>query len=354
LTHHSCCQNDPSFCCSTIDYYYSIYIQQKVHDYINIKSKVEKTQFVNDTVHDLRRQGYRFLAEDAGSRCWFDIGDAQTKNKVGHSLRDQVAAIRKAVVVVHVGGSGFVGGVAQEPSSSSETGSVVVDENNRMALGKRTMAAAGAHVALQEQAMSTTDVYDNLFATTTDTTTTATTSTTTPAATTPAATTTTTTTSAAGRPSAAKKPRLNGEDKVQLVALRTRLNFVMADLQHERHENGRLTDENAHLRQAADQSRGECVTLQTQVSNLSAVVRELWSLRQQNGAVVDLRFLSADAVQVVTQLVDGLPPPPPTAPRRASDENDGDFSATAADIYPALISERQEMIPADRPVAQLE
>jgi hypothetical protein len=240
----------------------SDYIQQKAHGYIYINNKVEKTQFVNDTVHELRRQGYRFLTKDDSNR-WLDIGDAQTIDKVGHSLRVQVAAIRKAAVA-HVG-CGVVG-VAQESSSASET------DENRTTLGQRTMTAAGAYVALQERAMAGTDVYDNLFTTTTESTTTATTSTTAAAT-----ATTTNTTSAAARPSAAKKPRLSSDDKVRLFALRTRPTLVMADLQHDWQENGRLRDENAHWRQAAEHSRVECFTLRTQVSNLSAVVREVWS-----------------------------------------------------------------------------
>jgi hypothetical protein len=277
----------------------SNYIQQMAHGYVNIKIKLKKTQFVNDTVHELRRQGYRFLTKDANNR-WFDIGDAQTIGKVGKSLRAQARVVRTAVGV-HVGC-----GVASQT------------DENRTTLGQRTiMAAAGAHGALQEQAMAGTSVYDNPFTAYTESTTTATISTT--AAAKAPATTTNTTSAAAARPSAAKKPRLSSEDMVRLFACPSLV--VMADLQHERQENGRLRDEIAHLRQVAFQSRVECFTLQTDVSNLSVVLRELWS--QQDGTVVDLRSLSAYGVQVVAQLV-GLPPPSTTT-------SQVELSATAAD-----------------------
>ena len=69
-------------------------IQANVESYINAPNKNEKTAIVCTIVDDMRRDGYRFLLQNKEG-LWYDMGDAKARDKVGHSLRDQVTAINK-------------------------------------------------------------------------------------------------------------------------------------------------------------------------------------------------------------------------------------------------------------------
>lgn len=71
------------------------FIQTKVQEYLAETTKVGKTSMVSSIVNELRFQGFRFLKQNKDG-FWYDIGDKQARDKVGHSLRDQVTAIRKA------------------------------------------------------------------------------------------------------------------------------------------------------------------------------------------------------------------------------------------------------------------
>lgn len=72
------------------------YIQTKVSDYIGAQTKIEKTKVVVDILQNLRSQGFQFLKEGKDQR-YYDIGDKEARDKVGHSLRDQVTAIKQKV-----------------------------------------------------------------------------------------------------------------------------------------------------------------------------------------------------------------------------------------------------------------
>jgi hypothetical protein len=66
-------------------------IQDNVERYVDAPTKNEKTAVVISLVDEIRANGGHFLKQNvAGS--WFDIGDHQAREKVGHSLRDQVTS----------------------------------------------------------------------------------------------------------------------------------------------------------------------------------------------------------------------------------------------------------------------
>ena len=67
-------------------------IQHSTPAYMSASTKNEKTTIVCNIVEEMRALGCKFLKEDSKTRCWYDIGDAQAREKVGHSLRDQVTA----------------------------------------------------------------------------------------------------------------------------------------------------------------------------------------------------------------------------------------------------------------------
>ena len=69
-------------------------IRSNVQRYIDSPSKNDKTLVVISIVDEIRASGGRFLKEDMHGR-WYDIGDAQARDKVGHSLRDQVSALSR-------------------------------------------------------------------------------------------------------------------------------------------------------------------------------------------------------------------------------------------------------------------
>lgn len=74
-------------------------IQAQVLDYIKAPSKADKTAMVVSIVDDLRQKGCKFLKQETdanGATFWYDIGDALAREKVGHSLRDQVTAINRS------------------------------------------------------------------------------------------------------------------------------------------------------------------------------------------------------------------------------------------------------------------
>jgi hypothetical protein len=69
-------------------------IRASVARYMAASLRNEKTAVVVSVFDEIRRQGVRFLKqqEQHGSRgCWYDIGDAAAREKVGHSLRDHAA-----------------------------------------------------------------------------------------------------------------------------------------------------------------------------------------------------------------------------------------------------------------------
>ena len=71
-------------------------IQHSTPAYMAAESKNEKTAIVCNIVEEMRSIGCKFLKEDSKTGRWYDIGDAQAREKVGHSLRDQVTAFNRS------------------------------------------------------------------------------------------------------------------------------------------------------------------------------------------------------------------------------------------------------------------
>ena len=74
--------------------YFREMIQSNVRRYIDAPSKADKTAVVSSIVDELRFDGAQFLKQNKHGE-WYDIGDMAAKEKVGHSLRDQVTSINR-------------------------------------------------------------------------------------------------------------------------------------------------------------------------------------------------------------------------------------------------------------------
>lgn len=70
-------------------------IQANVDRYMQAPSKTDKTAVVISVVEQVRGEGAFFVKQDEDSGRWYDIGDTQAREKVGHSLRDQVTAQKR-------------------------------------------------------------------------------------------------------------------------------------------------------------------------------------------------------------------------------------------------------------------
>jgi hypothetical protein len=72
-------------------------IQHTTPAYMQAKSKNDKTAIVCNIVEEMRALGCQFLKQHNATGRWYDIGDAQARDKVGHSLRDQVTAYNRSI-----------------------------------------------------------------------------------------------------------------------------------------------------------------------------------------------------------------------------------------------------------------
>lgn len=77
-------------------------IRKNVARYIAAPAKTDKTQVVISLVDAIRNRGGRFLKLNDEGR-FYDVGDAVARDKVGHSLRDQVSSMgrNKSKSVIH-------------------------------------------------------------------------------------------------------------------------------------------------------------------------------------------------------------------------------------------------------------
>lgn len=94
-------------------------IHSNVTSYMEAASKHDKTRLVKTIVQMVRSNGGRFLKQ-SNDGYWYDIGDSQAREKVGHSLRDQVTAIskqRKEAAGAATGASSKPGRRASDSSS---------------------------------------------------------------------------------------------------------------------------------------------------------------------------------------------------------------------------------------------
>jgi hypothetical protein len=70
-------------------------IRKNVTRYIESPSKGDKTDVVVSLVEEIREKGGHFLTQDIEGK-WYDVGNARAREKVGHSLRDQVTTLGKS------------------------------------------------------------------------------------------------------------------------------------------------------------------------------------------------------------------------------------------------------------------
>lgn len=70
------------------------FIKEQVCNYESTQLKGEKTPLIADIVNRIRSMGGKFVKQDEASN-WYDIGDILAREKVGHSLRDQVVAFSR-------------------------------------------------------------------------------------------------------------------------------------------------------------------------------------------------------------------------------------------------------------------
>jgi hypothetical protein len=91
------------------------HIQTRVAEYLMRTTKIGKTEMVATIVIELRQQGFQFLKQTKEGH-WYDIGDQQARDKVGHSLRDQVTAIRKQAAG---------GGAGDDSTATTQTNGVL-------------------------------------------------------------------------------------------------------------------------------------------------------------------------------------------------------------------------------------
>jgi hypothetical protein len=80
-------------------------IKKNVDRYFSAASKADKTTLIVAIVEKIRQRGGLFVKNDNGKN-WYDIGNRQAREKVGHSLRDQVASMVKNKRQNHMSTSG--------------------------------------------------------------------------------------------------------------------------------------------------------------------------------------------------------------------------------------------------------
>lgn len=70
-------------------------VQAHVGDYLNAKTKYDKSSVLNMIVDRVRSKGMaRFVAMKDGA--WFEISDEQAREKVGHSMREAMSMLEGA------------------------------------------------------------------------------------------------------------------------------------------------------------------------------------------------------------------------------------------------------------------
>jgi hypothetical protein len=67
-------------------------VTSALNDYMKANSRFEKSLVVNSIVDIVRAAGGRFLKRDFQLGKWHELSDQQSKEKVGHAIRDAVSA----------------------------------------------------------------------------------------------------------------------------------------------------------------------------------------------------------------------------------------------------------------------
>jgi hypothetical protein len=66
-----------------------------LEQYLNSKTRAEKSARVTQIVEIVRSSGGHFVKQDATTKQWFEIGDTRAADKVGHALRDADTELRR-------------------------------------------------------------------------------------------------------------------------------------------------------------------------------------------------------------------------------------------------------------------
>lgn len=70
-----------------------------LHEYKNLKSKIDKTLLLNRIIDDVRSQNNgkaKFIRRIRKNNCWEELGDEHSREKVGHAIREALAPRYKA------------------------------------------------------------------------------------------------------------------------------------------------------------------------------------------------------------------------------------------------------------------
>jgi hypothetical protein len=124
-------------------------IRIRVDSYISAPTKQDKSSIVVAVVDDLRLLGGKFIKQDDTGR-WYDIGDSQARDKVGHSLRDQVTALSKQQKIDRKVAPAGAGASALSSSSSpaSSPSRTKIPESSKLAAAAAAATAQAAQAPL--------------------------------------------------------------------------------------------------------------------------------------------------------------------------------------------------------------
>jgi hypothetical protein len=72
------------------NHWFRVFIGLHLRQYMDAKSRMEKTLVVNAVVEAITEAGGRFLKQDSKTEKWVTVGPKKAREKVGHALRDAV------------------------------------------------------------------------------------------------------------------------------------------------------------------------------------------------------------------------------------------------------------------------
>lgn len=95
-------------------------IRQHIPGYIAARTKIDKTEVLNTIVEQVKENGLsRFVKlSSAGNKAWYQLSDDQAREKVGHTMREAIQALKKTRVQ-HFDAN-LLSAENREPSSSRE------------------------------------------------------------------------------------------------------------------------------------------------------------------------------------------------------------------------------------------
>jgi len=70
-------------------------IRNNLHKYMEASNKLEKTQFIDGILRELRISGSRFVKMDKETKIWYKLNDEQAHQKIGHAIQDTVRLLGK-------------------------------------------------------------------------------------------------------------------------------------------------------------------------------------------------------------------------------------------------------------------